>query len=290
MLRHLFAGGIAAMLFCFPANADFYAGVEAYDKGDYKKAFEIFQTEALLKDDIAAARNLGNFYRLGIGVDKDMNKAFEWYKKAAEAGLDRAQYNLALLYLEGEGTEKNEEEAISWLIKAAVQDNADALSKLAELGVDVKNNTSYKELRAQYEIQQAEVKQTADGGVSIALNQAGEDHGSFNSRFKVGATKAETKKVASASSAMVAAPTISVSAGAKSGNTRAHVESYKQASRAENGFLELAKKYDLSTVGHEVKYEQTTKGAFYRLYLVGERADIEAICASMKARGEYCKI
>jgi TPR repeat protein len=41
---------------------------------------------------------LAKFYREGIGVESDLDLAFEWYHKAAEQGLGWAQYALGNLY------------------------------------------------------------------------------------------------------------------------------------------------------------------------------------------------
>lgn len=51
---------------------------------------------------------LANIYRLGQCVEKNHVEAFRWYKKAAEQGEIRAQYQLAKIYLNGVGTEKDE--------------------------------------------------------------------------------------------------------------------------------------------------------------------------------------
>jgi TPR repeat protein len=45
---------------------------------------------------------LGYAYRNGIGVEKDADGAEAWYRKAAEAGLARANYHLGRLYLDCE--------------------------------------------------------------------------------------------------------------------------------------------------------------------------------------------
>ena len=56
-------------------------------------------------------------YDNGEGTEKNLEKAFYWYQKAAESGLEMAQNNLALLYKNGEGTEKNLEKAFYWYQK-----------------------------------------------------------------------------------------------------------------------------------------------------------------------------
>ncbi len=45
-----------------------------------------------------AQYNLGRCYALGIGVEKDETKAFEYCKNSAEKGCNIAQNNLGFLY------------------------------------------------------------------------------------------------------------------------------------------------------------------------------------------------
>ena len=72
-------------------------GYSAYEKGDFKTAFMIFEDLAL-KGDTGAQFNLGDMYDNGEGVRQDYKKAFEWYEKAATQGVVDAQYNLGFMY------------------------------------------------------------------------------------------------------------------------------------------------------------------------------------------------
>ena len=45
------------------------------------------------------------------GVERDMKKAFEFFKSAAELGLPLAQYNLGSYYESGEGVLKDTKKA-----------------------------------------------------------------------------------------------------------------------------------------------------------------------------------
>ena len=82
------------------------------------------------KGDVEAAYYLGQFYANGYLVEKDMAKAFEWFKQAAENGYSDGINNLALCYMYGRGTEKNYEEAVEWLEKAVEADHAEAYYNL----------------------------------------------------------------------------------------------------------------------------------------------------------------
>jgi uncharacterized protein len=81
-------------------------------------------TKALENGDHVANYYLGEIYYRGYGVDKDSNKAFKFYLKAAKEEVVQAQYQLAVYY---EETESDDEKATYWYEKAA--NNGDALSQ-----------------------------------------------------------------------------------------------------------------------------------------------------------------
>jgi hypothetical protein len=59
-------------------------------------------------------------YDQGLGVAQNRTEAARWYRRAAESGEPRAQYNLGDLYLRGEGVERDEVAAFGWFRKAAL--------------------------------------------------------------------------------------------------------------------------------------------------------------------------
>jgi len=154
-----------------------------YGKGginiDYKKAFEWIKRAA--ERGLASAQSdLGVLYIRGDGASKSDTQAVYWYRKAAEQGYDRGQYNLAdeydtgnsfisedngvavywytkaaeqglkeaqhnlgIMYLEGEGIEMSYKDAYKWFIKAANQKydlSEHALGFLFESGYGVDKN------------------------------------------------------------------------------------------------------------------------------------------------------
>ncbi len=60
---------------------------------DLTKAFELYEQSALLGY-CRGMFNLGYCYVLEVGVTEDINKAKQWYIKAAAQGDDRAQTEL----------------------------------------------------------------------------------------------------------------------------------------------------------------------------------------------------
>lgn len=79
-----------------PAGADVKAGVDAWQQGDYAKAIGEWRPLAQAGD-ADAQFNMGQAYKLGRGVQSDLNAALDWYRKAAAQGHLRAEDNLGLI-------------------------------------------------------------------------------------------------------------------------------------------------------------------------------------------------
>ena len=113
------ASALTVVVWATVARADFKAGVDAYDRGDFLAAYNEWLPLAR-SGDVAAQRNIGHLYRRGQGVPQDATVAVNWYTRAAEAGLARAQANLANMYLRGEGVQRDERAAAVWFQRAAL--------------------------------------------------------------------------------------------------------------------------------------------------------------------------
>jgi cell division septation protein DedD len=98
------------------ARADVKAGVDAWSRGDYRKAVEEWRRDAVAGDPDAQF-NLGQAYKLGRGVPVDPVLAEQWYGKAAAQGHPQAidSYGLALFQ------NGKREEAVPWLEKSVAR-------------------------------------------------------------------------------------------------------------------------------------------------------------------------
>ena len=81
-------------------------------------------------DDHHALFMLGEIFR----ENSEYDKAFEYYRQAAENNNVYARYAVALAYATGQGTKRNIQEAKKWLRSAASLGHSDARKKLEELG------------------------------------------------------------------------------------------------------------------------------------------------------------
>ncbi|GAB5501321.1 MAG: hypothetical protein PsegKO_36320 [Pseudohongiellaceae bacterium] len=114
------------------ARADYEAGVSAALSGDYQTALREFTRAAEQGLDLAQY-NLAILYFTGRGVEQDFAAAHRWTLAAAEQGHVNAQYNLASLLMDGSGVEPDVEQAIVWFSRAARSGHADAAFVLANL-------------------------------------------------------------------------------------------------------------------------------------------------------------
>jgi len=113
-------------------QADFRAGLDAYNQGDYATALKEWQPLAE-QGDAAAQFNLGGMYSLGQGVPQDDQEAVRWWRLAAEQGDAAAQFNLGVSYDQGRGVPQDDGEAVRWYRLAAVQGHATAQFNLGIL-------------------------------------------------------------------------------------------------------------------------------------------------------------
>ena len=97
--------------------ADFNDGFDAYNKGDYKTAFNEWKSLAE-QGDADAQDKLGLMYENGRGTLKDYKESFKWYHKAAEQGNPSAQQYLGFLYASGYVVTKDLTKAKYWTKKA----------------------------------------------------------------------------------------------------------------------------------------------------------------------------
>jgi cell division protein FtsN len=113
------AGGVGAALLlglmaASPAQADVKEGVDAWSRGDYDTAVQQWQIPAN-KGDPDAMFNMGQAYKLGRGVPRDMGKAEDYYRRAAQKGHVRAADNYGILLFQT----GRQAEALPWLTAAA---------------------------------------------------------------------------------------------------------------------------------------------------------------------------
>ena len=152
---------LTLLLGCGVRAEDLAEADEAFDRGEFVTALELYEALAEQQDPAATYR-LGLMYEQGLGTDADPATAASWYQKAlaldspeaigaladlhlrgigviqnfkeslrlnisaAEAGYAPAQYNLAVAYANGVGTYRDPVKAHMWFNIAAASGYANA--------------------------------------------------------------------------------------------------------------------------------------------------------------------
>ena len=107
-----------------------------FNTQQYEKCFEGHLALAEQGYPLAECQ-IGYFYYDGLGVEKDLEKAVYWTRRAANHGDRDGQCNLAWFHEDAIGVERDMEQAIFWYRKAALQDHDLAIEKCKELGIDL---------------------------------------------------------------------------------------------------------------------------------------------------------
>ena len=233
-------------VYSFPAFASFEDGQKAFARGSYDRAFEYWK-QAAEDGDLTAQRNIAHLYRWGKGVKQDLTQAAFWYYTAAKGGLDTAQYNLGVMYLRGEGIPRNEEEGIIWLQRAAEQNNELAKKKLAHLKVEIDHELP-----------------TEDDLLSPV----------------------QTKKV------KLKTPVKMTTFVKKAAPLYAHLASYHTQETLEKGWRELKQTFPELTAFKTVETHVTLpeKGKYIRLYIKGQAENVRRVCDQLNEKKQYCLI
>ena len=106
--------------------ADFQAGVDAANRGDYDTALAEFRPLAEQGNELAQS-NLGVMYDLGQGVPQDYQEAAKWFRLAADQGQAMAQVTLGVMYANGHGVPQDFVLGYMWVNLAASQGQEDAV-------------------------------------------------------------------------------------------------------------------------------------------------------------------
>lgn len=87
-----------------------------FQRQQYAEALPILEE---FKEDPYAQLLMGNAYQWGYGVEKDKDKAVEWFKKALKSDGPEKDCATGIMYDDGLGTKENDKESITYFAKAA---------------------------------------------------------------------------------------------------------------------------------------------------------------------------
>lgn len=76
---------------------DLEMALKLLEAEDYESSFRLLLPLAH-KDMVRAQESVGLMYQIGLGVDRNVDEAFRWLQRAANAGSGVAAHNLGTLY------------------------------------------------------------------------------------------------------------------------------------------------------------------------------------------------
>jgi TPR repeat protein len=117
-----------------PADVEalYNQGIAHYKQNDFSQAAEKYRKAAELGH-AKAQYELAALYRFGSGVPKDLNQATHWYSKAAEQDNVDAQLSLGVMYYKGIEIPQDLQQAEKWLERAVNLDNRNAIGVLEKV-------------------------------------------------------------------------------------------------------------------------------------------------------------
>ncbi|MEM1363095.1 MAG: tetratricopeptide repeat protein [Pseudomonadota bacterium] len=117
----------------FPALADIETGRDLMEDGKFAEAYEALEPAAR-SGNADAEELIGIMYALGLGVERDDRRAFEWYLRSAMKGHPGAQSGVGWYYEIGRGMPSPDlVRAYMWYTLSAIGGDPDAAISLEEV-------------------------------------------------------------------------------------------------------------------------------------------------------------
>lgn len=316
----LLIGG-AALAATAPAWADVKAGVDAWQRGDYKAAVAEWRSFATAGD-ADAQFNMGQAYKLGRGVPVDPGLAEEWYRKAAMQGHPQAedryglilfengkrpaavpylqksssrgepsaQYVLSTMYFNGDSVERDWVRAYALMTRAVAGGVPKAPEKLAQMDeyVSLRDRQKGVELARQYE-----TDATRQRNVAYAPPSANPDSGPRPIRTTEVPPSVAPKPVTPVPTRPTAKPPVAVAKAvppparpAPAGGWRVQLGGFKDAGNAQKLVATLRGKGAIGGLTpYLVRADGLTK---LQLGSFGSNIDAAKACAAIKRAGSEC--
>lgn len=124
---------LALLLLAAPLRADMEEARDLMEAGDYAAARALFEVYAR-SGNAEAEELIGVMYALGLGVDRDDERAFDWYLRASLKGHAGAQSGLGWYYEVGRGIPAPDMvRAYLWYTLSAIGGDPDALISLEQI-------------------------------------------------------------------------------------------------------------------------------------------------------------
>ncbi|RKF14303.1 sel1 repeat family protein [Alginatibacterium sediminis] len=131
--KRLLAASICALLFSNPSLADLEDGRRFMEQNQFEAAMDEF-LPAAAAGNADAQELIGVMYAMGLGVEKDDIRAFDWYLRASIQGHPGAQSGIAWYYEVGRGIPSVDLiRAYTWYVLSAIGGDPDAAVSQREI-------------------------------------------------------------------------------------------------------------------------------------------------------------
>jgi uncharacterized protein len=118
IIRRISLAALVLAGFATPAFSDYDAGYQAFQDGNYDKAYQELLPLAR-QGNPKAQRIVGEMYTDGLGVERDYRAAADWYRRSAEQSYAPAMADLGDLYFYGHGLPEQPKTALAWYRRGA---------------------------------------------------------------------------------------------------------------------------------------------------------------------------
>ena len=126
MERMIFSVGVVLVLCAPPAWADIEEARDLMEAGAFREAMRELRPAAR-SGNADAEELIGVLYAMGLGVERDDRRAFEWYLRAAMKGHPGAQSGAGWYYEVGRGLPARDlVRAYTWYVLSAIGGDPDA--------------------------------------------------------------------------------------------------------------------------------------------------------------------
>ncbi len=123
----------ALALMCMPAFAEIEAARDLMEEGKFEEAYDALWPAAR-SGNADAEELIGVMYALGLGVERDDQRAFEWYLRSSLKGHPGAQSGIGWYYEVGRGMPAPDlVRAYMWYTLSAIGGDPDAAISLEEV-------------------------------------------------------------------------------------------------------------------------------------------------------------
>ena len=127
---YVFAFGL---FWAAPVQADMETARDLMEAGEYAEARALFEVYAR-SGNAEAEELIGVMFALGLGVDRDYERAFDWYLRASLKGHPGAQSGLGWYFEVGRGLPAPDMvRAYLWYALSAIGGDPDALDSLEQI-------------------------------------------------------------------------------------------------------------------------------------------------------------